>query len=339
MTLKTESVVSSQTKGAIDNKFLTYITNGATMRRTVGPVLVLILLFVGFTILSPSFASATNAINLTRQSSVLLVLAIAGTFPILMGSIDLSIGAVASLAAVSGAVLLRDHQTPLVLLLVPLIAAVCGLANGLIIAYGKLPSFLVTLGSMFVFGGVALYVSGGTPTPVSSLGSLGDIFMGSFIFGLPNLAFFALGVLAVAWAFAKWTRFGRFVYAIGGGEGVSALSGVPVKRIKLYTFVLSGTLAGIGGVLLMLRVQSGSPGIGDPYLLTSIGAIVVGGTPLTGGLGGPQRTLLGVVIMGVLANGMSVAMVHPYLQTVITGAVVIAAVALTIDRSRMSVIK
>lgn len=308
-------------------------------RRTGGPILVLVVLFVGFSIMSTQFGTPANFMNLTRQSSVLLLIALAGTFPIIMGSIDLSVGAIASLAAVSGAVLLRDYESPMMLLLVPLIGACAGAVNGLLIAYAKLPSFMVTLGSMFVFQGVVLYVSEGTPIPVGDLGAFGDFFAGSFLFGFPNIAVFALLVMLAVAAVAKWTRFGRFVYAIGGGESVSTLSGVPVRRVKFLVYLVSGALASVGGILLMLRVQSGSPGIGDPFLLAAVGAIVVGGTPLTGGLGGPHRTLLGVIIMGGLANGMSVAMVHPYLQTVITGAVVVAAVALTIDRSRLSVVK
>lgn len=309
------------------------------MVRAFGPVLVLAALFIGFALLHPQFATLNNGLNLMRQSSVLLVLAIAGTFIILMGSIDLSIGSTATLAAVTGAVLLRDYDSPVVLLLVPLIGAACGAVNGLLTAYARLPSFLVTLGTLFIFDGFALFVSQGRPIPVSDLGGLHSVFLGSAILNIPNLVFFSLLVLVLAQVTAKWTRFGRFTYAIGGGEQVSALSGVPVRRVKLYAFVMSGVLSATGGLLLMFRVGSGAPGIGEPFLLASIGAIVVGGTPLTGGLGGPHRTLLGVVIMAVLSNGMSVASVHPFLQTIVQGAVVIAAVALTIDTRRMAIVK
>jgi ribose transport system permease protein len=146
-------------------------------------------------------------------------------------------------------------------------------------------------------------------------------------------------VFALCVLLARKTRFGRYVYAIGGGEKVAALSGVPVRRYKLYAFMLSGLLVSIGGLMLMFRVQSGAAEVGEPFLLLSIAAIVMGGTPLTGGVGGPHRTLLGVLLISVLTNGMSVANVHPFLQIVVQGVVVIIAVALTIDRRKLTLVK
>lgn len=309
------------------------------LRRTLGPVAALLILIVGFAILSDNFLTLNNFVNITRQASVLLVIALAGTFIVLIGSIDLSVGSVATLGAIVGAVLFRDvGSLPVFLVLVVALGAAAGLINGALVAYGKLPSFLVTLGTLFAFDGLALYISGGQPIPVRETGGLESLYAGTLL-GIPNSAIFALLIFAGCVWLARSTRFGRYLYAIGGSERAARLSGVPVERYKLIAFTLSGILAAVAGAMLMLRVGSGAPGTGEPFLLTSLAAIVMGGTPLTGGLGGPARTLLGVVIIAVLANGMSVANVDPFLQVFVQGVVVILAVALTLDRTKLLLIK
>jgi ribose transport system permease protein len=309
------------------------------LRRTAGPVIALLSLLVVFSLLNSNFLMTSNLLNITKQAAVLLVIALAGTFAILLGSIDLSVGSVATLGALAGALIFRDSESAvLFLFLIPLIGAAAGLINGLLVAYAKLPSFLVTLGTQFVFVGVGLYITKGEPIPVNDAGGLDTLYNGTFL-GIPNAAIFAVALLLTVTALARQTRFGRYIYAIGGSENAARLSGVPIARYKTLVYVLSGTLAIIAGAMLMLRLGSGAPGSGEPFLLTSIAAIVMGGTPLTGGIGGPARTLLGVIIIAVLENGMSVANVDPFMQIIVQGVVVILAVALTIDRGKLALIK
>jgi ribose transport system permease protein len=311
----------------------------ADLRRTAGPIVALLSLIVVFTILNSNFLLPDNLLNITRQAAVLLVIALAGTFPVLLGSIDLSVGSTATVGAITGAIIFRDKDSVvLFLVLVPAFGALAGAINGLLIAYARLPSFLVTLGTQFAFNGAALYASKGQPIPVDNAHGLDELYSGALL-GIPNAAILAVALLALSIFIARQTRFGRYVYAIGGSENAARLSGVPIARYKLLVYVLGGTLAAIAGGMLMLRVGSGAPGTGDSFLLTSIAAIVMGGTPLTGGVGGPARTLLGVIIIAVLANGMSVANIDPFMQVIVQGVVVILAVALTIDRGKLSLIK
>jgi ribose transport system permease protein/putative xylitol transport system permease protein len=190
---------------------------------------------------------------------------------------------------------------------------------------------------MFIIGGIASIMSDGRPQSLgaSTLTSI----VGGRIFGVPVIAVWAVLVLLLCIALVHGTVFGSYLYAIGDGERVAGMTGVPVKKIKVATFAISGLLAGFGGILLAVRTSSGAPGMGDSFLLDSIAAIVMGGTSLTGGVGGPRRTVLGVLVIVVLANGMTLTNVDPFYQVVIRGAVVIGAVALTIKRSELDLVK
>lgn len=297
----------------------------------------LAVLTVFFALTSPVFLSMTNLTNVLRQLSTLLVVALAGTFVIMLGSIDLSVGSIVSLTGIT--VALEVNRFGLSGVLIGLLAGVAaGVVSGLLHAYVRLPSFLVTLGMLSVVDGVSLIICNGSPVPMSEP-VLQEI-MGGLVFGVvPTIAVWALGVWALMWFISSRTVFGRYVVAIGDGEHVARLAGVPVRRVKLLVFVISGLLAGVGGLLLAVRTSSGSPGMGAPFLLSSIAAVVIGGTALTGGVGGPARTLLGALTITVLANGMTLLAVDPFLQEVIFGVVIIVAVFMTIRRDELSLIK
>jgi len=305
--------------------------------QAAAPIIALVALVVVFTVLNPNFLSAYNASNLMRQSSVLLVLAVASTFIILMGSIDLSIGSIVTLSATIGALLFEKYG-PVGLIAVPLVGLICGVFNGVLFAYARLPSFLVTLGTLFMFDGFSLILSDGRPRPVSTR-TFDTAFNGTLFGFLPIVTLWAVAILLLAIFIASRTRFGRYLYAIGGGEKVARLSGVAIERQKFLAFVLSGFLGGFAALLLIFRLQAATTGMGASYLLTSIAAVVIGGTSLSGGVGGPQKTLIGVLVIAILTNGMDVVSVQPFLQTVIMGAVVILAVGLTINRASLSLIK
>jgi ribose transport system permease protein len=304
---------------------------------TLGPFVALIVLIAAFGIADQRFLQFDNGLNILRQSSVLLVLALASTFVILMGSIDLSVGSVLTLAAYSGALMVQSTGSTALLLLLPLIGLACGLFNGLLVAYGRLPSFLVTLGTLFAFNGLAKYLSSGRPLALPG-GGVGDWFTGS-IGVFPIATIWAIIVLAAAFLAARNTRFGRYLYALGGNEKTARLSGVPANRYKLYAFMVAGFLAGFAGLLQLTRSHSASPDMGESFLLPALAAVVMGGTALAGGIGGPLRTVTGVLIIAILTNGMVITAVNPFLQNMIQGLVVIAAVAVTMDRRKEALVK
>ena len=313
------------------------LRSGLPPLRTIGPLVAFAALFVAFSVLNSSFLTFANGLNILRQSSNLLVVALAGTFVIVTGSIDISVGSVMSLTGMTGAILMAQYGS-WVLLPALLLGLICGAANGFLFAYARLPSFLVTLGTLFVIQGVTNLVSGGAALAVQPGSVVGSIFGGQ-IYLFPAAAFWALGLAGFAAFVARRTKFGRYMYAIGAGENVARLSGVPVRRYKFFAFLVSGTLAGLAGVLLLFRLQGADPNMGTPFLLPAIAAVVVGGTPLTGGIGGPIRTLLGVLIISVLSNGMDLMSVDPFVEQIIYGVVVIAAVAVTMDRREGSLVK
>jgi ribose/xylose/arabinose/galactoside ABC-type transport system permease subunit len=303
----------------------------------ISPWLALIAMIIVFTALNGRFLTIGNAINILQQAAVLIVLSVGGTFIILMGSIDLAVGSMVSLAGMSAAMLIRDHGEWAVIL-VPFITMLVSAIAGVLFAYARLPSFLTTLGMLYAINGMTLYVTQGAAINLPTDLVIGSIFNGSLL-GVPTVALWAIGIALAATFVARRTRFGRFIYAIGGGETVAKLCGVPVARYKLYAFLVSGFLSGVAGIFLMLRIGGSDPTMGDPMLLPAIAAVVMGGTPLTGGVGGPHRTILGVLIITILQNGMNLANVNPFLQNVVLGAGVIAAVAVNMDRKRLLSVK
>jgi len=304
------------------------------------PVAFLILLVVVFTLLNPRFLSLPNVFNLMRQSSILLIVAAGTTFVILMGAIDLSIGAIVTLVAITAAILLRDAGMGAaeVILISCLIGAVCGLLNGLLVLRAGVPAFVATLSTMTIFSGVSAWVAGGANITFRNA-DLTWLASGKLIWQIPNSGLLALVIFAIAAFVGARSLFGRSLYAIGAGETTARLSGINVSRTQLVAFVVSGVLCGVAGLLLVARTSTGTARMGDDLLLDAIAAVVMGGTALSGGAGGIHRTILGVLVISVLKNGLNVAGVHPYAQIFITGLVVIIAVTLTLDRSRLAFVK
>ncbi|WP_136592190.1 ABC transporter permease [Salinigranum halophilum] len=296
-------------------------------------------LILFFTFTTERFFTEGNLLdNVAKNAVTLLLVALAGTFPILQQSIDLSVESVVLLTGVVTVVLIS--QFGLGLLAIPLaigVGMLAGLFNGLVFTKLKVPSFLVTLGTLSVMAGVGKIITGGSTitfrNPAIRTISTGDVF------GIPNLVLWGLLIYVATIVLAFRTKFGRYCFALGENERVVELAGAKVDRYKIYPFVLSGLLCGIAGVLLTLRISSASPNIGSGLLLPSIAAIVMGGTALTGGVGGPHRTILGVLVIAVLNNGMNLLGTDSFVQEIILGLVVVAAVALSIDRAKIDVVK
>lgn len=305
----------------------------AAMQSWLGTALVILALVIVFAILQPRFLSPLNIRNITSQMSVLLVISIAGTLPILIGSIDLSIGSVATLAGLVLALGLRDSELPGVVIIgVALAVGIsCGLLNGVLFARVRIPSFLVTLGTLFALDGLASFIVRGTPIPITDA-NLAQFFIGD-VFGVPAIFLWAVAVLSGATLLCRYTVLGRNFYAIGGSEPAAVIAGIAVTRVKIVAFALAGMLAAFSGILLSFRALSGAPQQSASLLLPAIGAIVIGGTALSGGVGGPLRTFMGVLLLTVLLNGMQLLAIDPYLQLVVQGAVVIVAVIMSRERT------
>jgi ribose transport system permease protein len=307
-------------------------------RNVLVPTVAVIALVIYFQAQTSSFVSADSAQNILRQMAFLTVVALAGTFVILIGGIDLSVAANATLAGILIATWIDDFGGPLAIVMVIAVGAFVGLVNGLITTWLKVPSFLVTLGMMSILNGVSNSISGGGPVSYQS-GLLQKLVNDSTIPNVPNGALIAIVLTAIATVLAFTTPFGRHLYAVGGNERAAGLSGVRVRAVKLAVFALAGALAAIAGIIFTGQASTGVPMGADASLLNSIAAIVVGGTALSGGVGGPHRTLLGALVIVLLSSGMDITSVDPYTQLIVKGAVVIAAVALTIDRRRYGLIK
>lgn len=300
------------------------------------PLALLLVLCLAFGTLSDRFLTVNNGLIILQQSAVLLVAALAMTFVIISGSIDLSVGSMVALSALTAAALAGSMGIWAIL---PAIAVglLCGAVNGALFAYGKIPSFIVTLGTLVIFRGIVLLYTRGAPVSITDRDFLG-LYTGRTA-GIPNTVLLALAATVLAAVILNHTVFGREVRAIGGGERVALLSGINVNRVKFGIFLLCGGLCGLAGLLQSARTMAATAQLAQGLELDVIAAVVVGGTPLTGGVGRIRGTVLGVLIIAILSNGMNMTGVDPYLQNIVKGLVLIAAVFLTIDRSKILIIK
>jgi len=305
--------------------------------RTWLSTLMLAGLIIIFFVATPLFLTLNNAQVILEQSVVLAVVAFGATLVIIAGSIDLSVGSTVGLAAVTAAIMVNRFGVVIGIALAVLVGAVVGLINGVVFAYGKIPSFIVTLGMLTAVRGVVLGITAGSPTVIKDAGFIN--FVNDRTFGVAHSVIIAVVVGLVAYVLLDRVAFGREIRAIGGGERVARLSGVRVDRAKMLVFVVGGVLAGVGGVLLVARSRVGDPTQGVGLELQVIAAVVIGGTPLTGGIGRLWGTAIGVLTIGALSNGLNILGVEAYWQEIITGAVLIIAVFLTIDRRKIGIIK
>jgi ribose transport system permease protein len=293
--------------------------------------------------MNPRFFELSNLIRIANSAAIPLVLALGMTFIIVLGSIDLSVEGVLAIGAVLISLLAKNNSNHSDLgwfgvVLAILACGVIGSLNGVIHVGLRIPSFMVTLGMWFIGVGVATLVLGGSTVRVldQSIRSLAlERPLGLF----PIAVWVALGALGIAWVIERQTRIGRYIYAIGGGEDLAALSGIPVKRVKIITFTIAGALYGLGGLLAAAQLGQGNALIGSGRLFSTVTAVVVGGTALTGGEGGVLNTLVGVLIMAVLGNGMVLLGISPDLQQGLQGVLIIVAVALSLDRARLKIVK
>jgi ribose transport system permease protein len=312
----------------------------ARLGRGLLPFAALITLIIFFGVKASSFFSLANFTLMTGEAGILLLTALGATLVVVAGSVDLSVG---STILLTGALLAEwinnvTASLGMAILLTLAIGVGVGLLNGLVFAYGKVPSFITTLGTLSVLSGIGLAILDGQSITFTS-NSVDNLAIGQLIPSVQNAALVAVGVFAVVWFLARRTTFGLYIYAMGGNEVVVRLAGVNVRRIKLLVMILSAVTAAIAGLLLAGQLSSGSPTLGTNSLLNSIAAIVVGGTAISGGVGGVERTALGVLILTVLSDGLDQMGVNTFVQTSISGAVIIVAAVFTMASRRRLVIK
>ncbi|WP_225174461.1 MULTISPECIES: ABC transporter permease [unclassified Bradyrhizobium] len=279
---------------------------------------------------APSFLTVGNLRAIELSSSVLLVASVGATFVILMGSIDLSIGAIASFCGMLVARMAPDFgfwAIPIVCL----VGLSCGVINGLVYVYLRIPSILVTLATATTLSGAVLFVSDGRSLTVTDAAVI-DIAQGAWLNVIPNAVLISLVIYMAAVVLGARTRFGRMTLALGSDEQTAALVGVKVNTIKIQAFALSGLLGGVAGALLAARLGSATATMGSFMTLDTITAVVVGGTAITGGFGNVRLTILGVLFTTTLSNGLNTLALAPHLQAIIQGVVILFAVLLNTKR-------
>jgi ribose/xylose/arabinose/galactoside ABC-type transport system permease subunit len=303
-----------------------------------GIFVALVVLIGVFTFLRPNFLSFANGQSILLQASELGLIAIPVAFLIMSGTIDLSVGSIASAAAVSAGIVMSETQSVTLGLLAGLATGmVAGGLNGFLVSYLGLNSFVVTLGALSVWGGYALLVSGGTTIPRSELPgafrSLGTLRLGP----VPIQIVLLVLVVLCGWYVMNHTGFGKQVKAIGGNERAAQLMGVDVKRTRAALFVASGFFSAVAGLLLSAKVQSANPNIGSGLELEALTVVLLGGVAFQGGVGRISGVVAGLLFFRVLRTGLVFMQASPFLQTILVGATLILAVAL--DNSVQSVVR
>ena len=295
--------------------------------RQFGTVIGLAVLCVALWILTPHFLTVSNLLNITEQTSINAIVAVGMTFVILSGGIDLSVGSIVALSGVVlGTALQSGQPIPVALLLALVAGLACGLANGALISWGGLPPFIVTLGTMSIARGAALLFTEGRP--VSGFDASFRVLATGRVGFVPAPVIAMVLVYLVAHFALTRTTFGRYVYAIGGNEEATRLSGVAIRFHKTMIYGVSGLMSAAAAVILTARLNSAQPIAGMMYELDAIAATVIGGTSLMGGEGSLGGTLVGALIMGVLRNGLNLLGVSSFLQQIVIGGVIVIAVLL-----------
>jgi ribose transport system permease protein len=275
------------------------------------------------------FASVGNLVNIVQQTTPVTIMAIGMVYVLTAGEIDLSIGSIVAIAALLAATVMRDWPWPVGVAVGLASGALIGALNGALVAYLRLPSFLVSLATMGIFAGVARRLTNLQSVPVTS-----DVFNALFgsgaLFGVPSLILWTIVAAAIGYFVYAETRFGAHVHAIGDSAKAARATGIRVLRLRFGVMVLSGTLAALAGLLYAGRLHGARYTLGEADLLTVIAAVIVGGTRLNGGMGSIIGALIGSLLMGMLNNGLILMGFEPSDQMIARGLIILIAVALTL---------
>jgi ribose/xylose/arabinose/galactoside ABC-type transport system permease subunit len=292
---------------------------------TLGLPLMTLLVAAVFWYLTPDFLTVSNLTNVARQVSILALVAAGQTVVILSAGIDLSVGSVVALVSVFAAMGLKDHGVAGFIVYGVAFGVAAGLINGLLIGKARIAAFIATLGMLSMARGLALSATNGVPVfglPDSGIYQIGNGYVGP----IPAPVIFAVAGFAATWVLLYRTRFGTYVYAIGDNEESAKLAGINVPRVKVLIYTWTGLLAAVGGLVLTARVRSGQPLLGEGLELQAIAAVVIGGVSLFGGRGRLSGTIWGVILIGILSNGLNLVGVSTFVQQIVIGAVIVLAV-------------
>lgn len=295
------------------------------LKGELGLILILVILMVVFSVISPFFFNSRNLLNITRQVSITLIVAIGMTFVILTGEIDLSVGSSAALVGVATAAVLTATGSIFIAMIAGLAMGIgIGLTNGVLTVYGRVQSFIVTLAMMGIARGVALVWTGGKPIsrlPVN-FGIMGAGYLGP----VPVSTIIAAGVFALAFFVLNKTKHGIYVKSIGANKEAARLSAISVKKYRVLAFAISGLTSALGGILITSRLLSAQPNAAEGLEMNVIAAVILGGASLSGGVGTVLGTLLGAMVIGVIDNGMNLVGVSSFFQQIVKGVIILVAV-------------
>ena len=280
------------------------------------PLIGFLLVFIIMTVVSDSFLTYNNLSNIGRQVSINAIIAVGMTFAILTGGIDLAVGSVMAVAIVAGIAL----------------GCVLGGLNGMMVAYAKMPPFIVTLAMMTIARGLALIYTGGYP--IAGIDQAFAFFGRGSVLGIETPIIITVIVYAIAYIVLNHTPFGRHVYATGGNYEASRLSGIKVSRILFLVYTISGLTSALAGLIITSRLMSGQPNAGVAFELDAIAAVVLGGAAMNGGKGTILGTLMGALLLGVLNNGLNLIGINPYVQNVIKGIIILFAIYVGTEKKK-----
>ena len=310
------------------------------VKNNVGILSVLVLLCVIVSIATSKFLKPNNLISVLRQISINAYIALGMTLIIILGHIDLSVGAIVAMSGTLtvGFVVTQGLPIPVAILLGILLGMAAGLISGMIVTYFRVPAFIITMAMMNVCSGVAYVYSGGQATRINDdfFSAIGTGYLFNTI-PLP-VVYMIILIIVISFLLGK-TKFGTYIYAIGGNREAARLSGVPIKKVEIAVFTISGVLSAFAGLVLCSRMYSGQPSVGSGYELDAIAACVLGGTSMSGGKGRISGTIFGAMVIGVISNGLNLIGVSSYWQLIVKGLIIACAVLLDSQKGKISLLK
>lgn len=305
-------------------------------RRNLGTIVALLVLMLVVSLFTPKFLTSANMLNLLKSNSVNAIICCGMLMAILMGQIDISVGSTVGLSGVIGAYMITNVGAPVwvTVLCCLLVGVAIGLINGISVAYFNIPAFVATLATMSIGRGLTEIISGGVSIRIRNdlytsigLSSVGD---------LSVIVLYAVAFILITWVLLNRTRFGYYVYAIGGNKLASEYSGVNTKLFNMLPYVLIGVFSSVGGIIWSSRLGSAAATLGSGFEMDAIAAVVIGGTSMSGGVGTVGGTVIGILIIGVITNGLNLMGINSFWQDVFKGIIILAAVIMDMLRKRKS---
>ena len=308
----------------------------SSSNNVLGIVIALLALCLDLAIATPVFLTPSNFLNVFQQISINFVVAVGMTFVIISGGIDLSVGSNIALSGLLMGILMKNYNVPVfvTILVCILFSGFVGLVNGVLISFLNLPPFIATLGTMSIVRGGAYTVTAGQPIYTFPAGFTA---VSGRVAGIPLWStLIMLVVIVLGWYILRYTRIGRFTYAVGGNENCARLSGINLKKVKCFVYVVSGLCCGVAALLLSSRLDSALPTNADGQEMDAIAAVVIGGTSMSGGEGSMIGTLIGILIIGIIANGLNLLGVAQGPQKMVKGLIIVVAVVIDVIRRKAS---